>query len=43
MKKILNLPDGSKYVGELKNNKRHGQGTITYLDGNELHSHSLVQ
>ena len=24
---------GSKYVGAFKDNKRHGQGTLTYADG----------
>ena len=27
------LPDGSKYVGNWKNGKKHGQGTLTYPDG----------
>ncbi len=26
---------GSKYVGEFRDNKRHGQGTYTYADGSE--------
>ena len=25
--------DGSKYVGEWKNGKKHGKGTLTHLDG----------
>ena len=25
--------DGSKYVGEFKDGKRHGQGTFTWADG----------
>ena len=25
--------DGSKYVGERKNGKKHGKGTLTHLDG----------
>ena len=29
----LTAPDGSKYVGEWKDNKYDGQGTITYADG----------
>ena len=29
----LKFPDGSKYVGEVKNGKRHGQGTYTWADG----------
>ena len=28
-----NLADGAKYVGEWKDNKKHGQGTYTYADG----------
>ena len=27
--------DGRKYVGEYKDNKRHGQGTYTYANGNK--------
>jgi hypothetical protein len=27
------LTDGSKYVGEVKNGKLHGKGTMTYPDG----------
>ena len=27
--------DGTKYVGRLKNNKRHGQGVATYSDGSK--------
>jgi hypothetical protein len=26
-------PDGRKYVGELRDDKLHGQGTFTYSDG----------
>ena len=29
MKKTLNLPDGTKYVGEVKDDLPHGQGTMT--------------
>ncbi len=25
--------DGSKYVGQWKNKKKHGKGTMTYSDG----------
>jgi len=27
--------DGSKYVGEWKGNRRHGQGSVTYTDGSK--------
>ena len=27
------LPNGYKYVGKYKNEKRHGQGTLHYPDG----------
>ena len=27
------IPDGSKYTGEYKDNKRHGKGTVTSPDG----------
>ena len=27
--------DGSKYVGEVKNGKMHGQGTYTYKNGDK--------
>ena len=27
------FPDGAKYVGEFKDGKPHGQGTMTYADG----------
>jgi len=30
---IQNYPDGSKYVGEWKDGKKHGQGTFTHSDG----------
>ena len=30
---IHNLPNGDKYVGEYRDDKRHGQGTTTYVDG----------
>ena len=29
------LPDGHKYVGEMKNGKSHGQGTHSYPDGSK--------
>ena len=29
----ITSPDGSKYVGEWKNNQEHGQGTFTSSDG----------
>ena len=29
----LTLASGDKYVGEWKDDKRHGQGTYTYSDG----------
>ena len=32
-KATLKFPDGSKYVGEVKNGKRHGQGTYTGTNG----------
>jgi hypothetical protein len=28
-----NWPDGTKYVGEWKDNRMHGQGTRTWADG----------
>ena len=30
---IISQSDGGKYEGELKDGKRHGQGTYTYSDG----------
>ncbi len=27
---------GAQYVGEWKDNLRHGQGTLTYADGDQL-------
>lgn len=32
MKKTINFPDESKYVGEVKNGKPNGKGTLTYPD-----------
>ena len=32
-KATLKFPDGSRYVGEVKNGKQHGKGTYTYADG----------
>jgi antitoxin component YwqK of YwqJK toxin-antitoxin module len=32
-KATLKFPDGSKYVGEVKNGIPHGQGTTTYPNG----------
>ena len=29
----IKYPDGSVYVGEVKDGKRHGRGTCTYSDG----------
>ena len=29
----LTFPDGQKYVGEYKGDKKHGQGTHTWSDG----------
>ena len=29
-------PDGSTYVGEVKDDKQHGQGTLTFDDGKVL-------
>ena len=34
--KTQTYPDGSKYAGEFKNGKRHGQGNWTYSDGDEM-------
>ena len=31
----LTFPDGSTYVGEVKDGKSHGQGTYTYSDGTQ--------
>ena len=31
--KTQTYQDGTKYVGEFKNGKRHGHGTLTYSDG----------
>ena len=31
----INYPNGDKYVGEVLNGKRHGQGTMTYLSNGE--------
>ena len=31
------LPDGDQYVGEFKNDERHGQGTYTFADGRVKH------
>ena len=31
----LKFPDGSKYVGEVKNGIPHGRGTYTWADGNK--------
>ena len=37
MKKgILTFPNGGHYVGELKDNKPHGQGTYTLSDGSKI-------
>ena len=30
---IMTFPDGRKYIGEYKNGKRHGLGTISYVKG----------
>jgi len=32
-KSTVTYPDGLKYTGELKDDKRHGQGTYTSPDG----------
>ncbi len=29
----MTFPDGTKYVGQLKDDKQNGQGTMTYPDG----------
>ena len=31
--RIITSPDGDKYVGEWKDNKRHGQGTLIWSNG----------
>ena len=31
----LTAPSGDKYVGEFKDDKRHGQGTYTFADGDK--------
>ena len=37
MKKTLNFPDRSKYIGEIKNDKRNGYGTeILKMEKNML-------
>ena len=35
MKKTLNLPYGSKYVGEHKNGQLNGQGTYVWSNGDK--------
>ena len=30
---VINYPDGTTYVGEMKDNRRHGQGTLTFRNG----------
>jgi hypothetical protein len=30
-----NYSDGGQYVGQMKNEKRHGEGTITFAEGND--------
>ena len=32
-KGVRSLFNGDRYVGEFRNNKRHGHGTMTYADG----------
>ena len=32
MKKTIIFPDETKYLGEVKNGKPHGKGTLTYPD-----------
>jgi len=34
-KKTINYPDRSKYVGEFKDDKFHGQGTYTFAKGDK--------
>jgi hypothetical protein len=29
------FPSGEKYTGEFKNGKKHGQGTVTFFNGNK--------
>ena len=36
MKKTINYKDGSKYVGEFKEGKFDGQGTMTLADGSTI-------
>ena len=31
----LTYPNGSKYAGQIKNDRRHGYGTYTYPDGSK--------
>jgi hypothetical protein len=33
MKKTLDFPDGSKYVGFMKDDNQHGQGVLIFPDG----------
>ena len=33
---VIRYPDGSRYDGEIRNNLRHGQGTLTMADGTQL-------
>jgi hypothetical protein len=32
---VYSYPDGSRYVGEFRDNKRSGQGTLTFANGNQ--------
>ena len=31
--RYIHYADGNKYAGEYRDNKRHGQGTLTWADG----------
>lgn len=32
---VINYPDGGKYEGDVKNDKRHGQGIYIFPDGSK--------
>jgi hypothetical protein len=41
LKDVIQYPDGSRYIGEMQKNLKHGKGTLVYCDGSTFEGEFL--